>query len=161
VIERDPIDDLRDAWRGVEPTPIDERAAAHADRLGERATERLRDAWRGLQAPAPRVPRPHVAVKPALAFRATRWTIAAGLAGVALYGTWRAITTRGPAKFGRTDAGVVALAAPHEDVRSIPLAALSRDSMELRYGSVRLLLFESTTLRAPSTTTETMPGTQE
>ncbi|TAJ02571.1 MAG: hypothetical protein EPO68_18030 [Planctomycetota bacterium] len=157
--ERDPSADLRAAWSGLEPTPLDELADPRADLLGDHATAQLRAAWRGLEAPAPRVPRPRVAARPLLAFRVARWALAAGIAGLALYGAWRALASREHVKLRRADSDIVALVAPHADVRSIPLAALSRDSMELRSGNVRLLLFEPSAPHAPSTTTDTIPET--
>jgi hypothetical protein len=157
--ERDPLRELRMAWDRLAPRdPLEIQ-----DSIGERATANVRAAWKRIEAPVSRLPEELLARSPRFETRhatrrvvsALRWALAAGIAGVALYGAWKAALAPQAARQIEPRAALDPLAAQAPRmVRSVPITALTPHSMELRSGNVRLTLF---TPARPSHSTQEPP----
>ena len=127
----DPLDDLREAWRSVEPPPPADELA-DADPTTRAVVGWLREAWQGLE---PRNPlRPPVPA-PVLAFRPAtlaRLAVAALVVALAAALFWRPEGARVPEMEVVPERLV-----PRERVQ---FASLTSEHIEMRSGPVRLIL---------------------
>lgn len=151
--ERDPYDELREAWDALE--------APDPDALAERddaALAWMRSAWRAVEAPPaaipPRLARPTWRALPRVA------ALAAAAALLVALGTWWRIGP-GPAPAGP---GPIAQASveetapePAAEEPPVQLASIEPDRMELRSGPVRLYLVTGTSAEPVESDERTNP----
>jgi hypothetical protein len=138
--ERDdlPLDELRRAWRGLEPRlPAEE--LEESDAKTRASVEWMRAAWSSCEVPEPRVP----------ALRPRRWlrTVVAGLAAAAVLLALLRLTKNEPAvqhsdPVARFESAEPITPITPENVAGPQLASLSSDQVELRSGPVRLILMK-------------------
>lgn len=130
MAERDPLEELRVAWRGLEPCEATPEEAPAED---ESELEALREVWRALEAPEPRVPwRLRVGAArqtlPALA----RFLVAAGVLLAA--GLW--LSRRAPEAVPREVPVAV-----NEHARVVDSAG-PENGLVVAHGCVRLVMLE-------------------
>lgn len=125
-----PLDELRAAWFGVR-APLSEDAH---DAATQASVEWMRAAWRAREAPAadPRVLLAHRARAERLAI--TRWAAAAAVVIVGIAFTLQRLAPS--ARQGIESGGISGLPSSSEPY----IAAVAPDRIELRSGSVRLIL---------------------
>ena len=139
--------ELQALYRRLEPPPLAD-GAEEADLETRRVVQWMRGAWRGLEVPPVRVP---IAVRrPRRDARFTLLAAAAALVlGVALWRVLRARVAPAPAPLVQTPA-------PAAD--AIEVVAMLPDRLELRSGTVRLVLLDPPKTTTDQGSTATPPG---